>query len=237
MNPTRRHCLTALVLLSTTAATARSALAAEPTLESLRENEVASALRQALEIAAGHTVRRLGQADGFLGNDKVRIPLPNGLAKVEGALRAVGLGTKAQELVNTMNRAAEQAVPEARSLLMNTIRTLTIEDAKNILTGPEDAATQFFRAKTSDELVRRFVPIVATATKRLRLAEAYNKIANRAVPFGLVRGEDANLDQYVARKAMDGLFVTLAEEEKVIRENPLDSGKKLVRKVFGVLLP
>jgi len=139
--------------------------------------------------------------------------------------------------VNTMNRAAEQAVPEARSLLMNTIRTLTIEDAKSILTGPEDSATQFFRAKTSDELVRRFVPIVASATKRLRLAEAYNKIANRAVPFGLVRGEDANLDQYVARKAMDGLFVTLAEEEKVIRENPLDSGKKLVRKVFGVLLP
>jgi hypothetical protein len=85
--------------------------------------------------------------------------------------------------------------------------------------------------------VSRFVPIVASATKRLRLAEAYNKIANRAVPFGLVRSEDANLDQYVARKAMDGLFVTLAEEEKVIRENPLDSGKKLVRKVFGVLLP
>ena len=125
MNPTRRHCLTALVLLSTTAATAPSTLAAEPTLASLRENEVASALRQALEIAAGHTVRRLGQADGFLGNEKVRIPLPGGLAKVEGALRAVGLGTQAQELVNTMNRAAASGRQPFRTSSRNIVTAAT----------------------------------------------------------------------------------------------------------------
>ena len=237
MNPTRRHCLTALVLLSTTAATAPSTLAAEPTLANLRENEVASALRQALEIAAGHTVRRLGQADGFLGNEKVRIPAAErprqgGRRAARGGPRHAGAGTREHDESRRgagrtrSPRAADEHHPHADH-----------RGRQEHPHGPEDAATQFFKAKTSDELVTRFVPIVANATKRLRLAEAYNKIANRAVPFGLVRSEDANLDQYVARKAMDGLFVTLAEEEKVIRANPLESGKKLVRKVFGVLLP
>lgn len=206
-------------------------------LEELRDQEVASALRQALEIGAAHAVSRLGQDNGFLGNEKIRIPLPESLAKVEKGMRVVGLGKQADELVTTMNRAAEQAVPEARALLLNTIRTLTIQDAKNILTGPDDSATSFFREKTQEELTKRFLPIVSRTTKKLKLADYYNRFAARGVAFGLVRGEDANLDDYVTRKALDGLYATVAEEEKAIRANPLDSGKKLVRKVFGVLLP
>ena len=234
MPSSRRRCLIVLPLLPLAASWSGSACALS--LEELRDNEVATALRQALETGAANAVSRLGQDNGFLGNEKVRIPLPDGLAKVARGLKAVGLGKQSDELVMTMNRAAEQAVPEARNLLMNTFRLLTIEDAKAILTGPPDAATQFFRAKTQDELVRRFLPIVSRATKRLKLADLYNRLANRGVAFGLVRGEDANLDDYVARKALDGLYLTVAEEEKAIRDKPLESSRKLVRKVFGVLV-
>jgi len=234
MNPIRRSLLAVPLALCIAAA---SMPVGAVSLDDLRDKEVAAALRQALEIGAGKAVSRLGQENGFLGNEKLKIPLPDGLAKVEKGMRAVGMGKRADELVTGLNRAAEQAVPEARALLLNTVRTLTIDDAKKILTGPEDSATQHFRAKTQDELTKRFLPIVANVTKRMKLADLYNKFASRAVPFGLVRGEEANLDQYVARKALDGLYTTLAEEEKSIRANPLDTGKKLVQKVFGSMLP
>lgn len=207
------------------------------TLEELRDSEVAAALRQALEVGAGNAINRIGQENGFLNNAKIRIPMPESLQKVEKGMRAVGLRKQADELVTTMNRAAEQAVPEARQLLLNTVRTLTIQDAKTILTGPEDAATSFFRSRTQEDLTKRFLPIVSRTTQRLKLAEIYNKFASRGVAFGLVRSQDANLDDYVTRKALDGLFSTLAEEEKAIRANPIDAGKKLVQKVFGAILP
>lgn len=234
MSFTRRRSLFALAALPPAFLWGGAARALS--LEQLRDNEVATALRQALETGAANAIARLGQDNGFLGNEKVRIPLPDGLGKVARGLKAVGLGKQSDELVTTMNRAAEQAVPEAKNLLLNTVRLLTIEDAKAILTGPPDAATQFFRSRTEEELTRRFLPIVSRATKRLKLAELYNRLANRGVAFGLVRGEDANLDEYVARKALDGLFITVAEEEKAIRDKPLESSKKLVRKVFGVLV-
>lgn len=204
-------------------------------LGELRDSEVATALRQALEVGVAGAISRLGQENGFLGNDAVRIPLPDALARVARGMRVVGMGRQIDELTTTMNRAAEQAVPEARNLLLNTVRLLTIEDAKQILTGPEDAATRYFRARTDADLTARFRPIVSRATKRLRLADLYNRLANRGVAFGLVRTEDANLDEYVTRKALDGLFLTLAQEEKAIRADPLASGKRLIRRVFGAV--
>jgi hypothetical protein len=207
------------------------------TLSELRDSEVAAALRQALEIGIDQSVLRLGQENGFLGNDQVRIPLPDSIRQVEDLMRKIGLGGQADELATTMNRAAEQAVPQARALLGNAARKLTIEQAKDILTGPTDAATQYFRTQSEQALTARFLPIVARETKRLKLAELYNRFANRGVAFGLVREEDADLDAYVTRKALDGLFLTLAEEERRVRENPLDSGKRLVKKVFGAVLP
>ncbi len=207
------------------------------TLSQLRDSEVAAALRQALEIGIDQSVLRLGQENGFLGNAQVRIPLPDSIRQVEDLMRKVGLGGQADELVTTMNRAAEQAVPQARVLLGNAARKLTIQEAKDILTGPPDAATKYFRAQSEQALTVRFLPIVARETKRLKLADLYNRFANRGVAFGLVREEDADLDAYVTRKALDGLFTTLAEEEKKVRENPLDSGKRLVKKVFGAVLP
>ncbi len=125
----------------------------------LRDTEVAAALRQALEVGIGTTVTRIGQENGFLGNEGIRIPLPESLRKGEQLLRKFGLGKQADELVTTMNRAAEQAVPEARALLVGAARKLTIEDAKRILTGPPDAATQYFRTQSEASLMQRFLPI------------------------------------------------------------------------------
>lgn len=222
----------ALAVLMCVATVAQSA-----TVSQLRDSEVAAALRQALEIGIDQSVLRLGQENGFLGNERVRIPLPDSIRQVEDLMRKVGLGGQADELVTTMNRAAEQAVPQARALLGNAARSLTIQQAKDILTGPPDAATRYFRTQSEQALTARFLPIVSRETKRLRLADLYNRFANRGVAFGLVREEDADLDAYVTRKALDGLFATLAEEEQRVRDNPLDSGKRLVRKVFGAVLP
>jgi Protein of unknown function (DUF4197) len=207
------------------------------TVSELRDGEVAKALREALEVGVGNAVTKLGQEDGFLGNETVRIPLPESVQKVESSMRKFGMGKQADQLIETMNRAAEQAVPEAKKLLVNAARGLTIDDAKRILTGPDDAATQYFRAHSEEQIAKRFLPIVARETKRLKLADYYNKFANRGVALGLVREEDANLDEYVTRKALDGLFVTVAEEEKAIRANPLESGKRLIKKVFGAVQP
>lgn len=218
-----------LILLSTVAQAA--------TLSELRDSEVTKALREALEVGIGSAVSKLGQENGYLGSDLVRIPLPESLQRVESSMRKFGMGKQADQLVETMNRAAEQAVPEAKKLLVNSARMLSIDDAKRILTGPDDAATQYFRTQSEEQLAKRFLPIVAKETKRLKLADYYNKFANRGVALGLVREEDANLDDYVTRKALDGLFVTLAAEEKAIRADPLDSGKRLIKKVFGAVKP
>ncbi len=214
-----------------------STVAQAATLSELRDSEVTKALREALEVGIGSAVGKLGQENGYLGSDLVRIPLPESLQRVESSMRKFGMGKQADQLVETMNRAAEQAVPEAKKMLVNAARSLTIDDAKRILTGPEDAATQYFRTQSEEQLAKRFLPIVAKETKRLKLADYYNKFANRGVALGLVREEDANLDDYVTRKALDGLFVTLAAEEKAIRADPLDSGKRLIKKVFGAVKP
>ena len=206
-------------------------------LSELRDAEVAKGLREALEMGVANAVTKLGHEDGFLGNEVVRIPMPESLQKVESGMRKLGMGKQADELVATMNRAAERAVPEARMLLINATRKLTIEDAKKILTGPEDAATQYFRTQSGEQLAQRLLPIVARETKKLKLADYYNRFANRGVALGLVREEDANLDEYVTRKALDGLFLVVAEEERAIRADPMESGKRLIKKVFGSVVP
>lgn len=206
-------------------------------LSELRDAEVAKGLREALELGVANAVTKLGHENGFMDNEAVRIPMPESLQKVESGMRKLGMGKQADELIATMNRAAEQAVPEARMLLINATRKLTIEDAKKILTGPDDAATQYFRAQSGDQLAQRFLPIVARETKKLKLADYYNRFANRGVALGLVREEDANLDEYVTRKTLDGLFLVVADEERAIRADPMETGKRLIKKVFGSVVP
>lgn len=180
-------------------------------------------------------VTRLGVEDGFFGNDRVRIPLPPSLRSVEAVMRSIGMGAQADELVLRMNRAAEAAVPQARSLLVDAARKMSVQDAKGILSGGEDAATQFFRRTTSEPLAKRFRPIVKKALAKVRFAEKYDEIAASGARLGLVRNEDANLDDYVTRQALDGVFVVIAEEEKKIRRDPAVAASALIRKVFGAV--
>jgi hypothetical protein len=161
--------------------------------------------------------------------------LPESLAKVEKLMRRVGQGERADELVLAMNRAAEAAVSEAKPVLVGAVKKMTVDDAKGIVTGGETAGTEYFRRTTSEPLRARFLPIVARATARVGLAQKYNAYAEKGVHLGLVKKEDSNLDDYVTRRALDGLFLVVAEEEKTIRADPVGSASAIVRKVFGGL--
>lgn len=204
-------------------------------LSDLSNQDASQGLKEALVQSSGRAVGALGRVDGFLGNPKVKIPLPAGLARVESGMRMVGMGRYADELVTTMNRAAEAAVPEAKTLLVDAVKKMSVQDAKGILTGGEDAATRYFRKTTSEPLMQRFMPIVKKATAKLQLADTYNNFAGKAASFGVIGKNDADLDTYVARKALDGLFLMMAEEEKAIRQNPLGAATNIVKKVFGAI--
>jgi hypothetical protein len=150
-------------------------------------------------------------------------------------MRRFGMGRYADELVLTMNRAAEAAVPEARQLLVDSVRRMTVQDAKGILQGGDTAGTAYFRRSSEAQLRKRFLPIVKQATAQVGLAQQYNAYAERGVAFGLVKKEHANLDDYVTQKALDGLFLRVAEEEKKIRRDPVGAGTAIIKKVFGAL--
>jgi hypothetical protein len=169
----------------------------------------------------------------FLGNPKVRIPLPGYLEDAAKLMRTLGQGKRVDELVTAMNRAAEAAVPEARTLLVNTVKQISVEDALRIVKGGDTAVTDFFARKTRTPLGEKFLPIVTQATERVSLADKYNRVAGKAQGLGLVKPEDANVQQYVTRKALDGLYLMIAEEEKKIRADPVGTGSAILKKVFG----
>lgn len=210
-------------------------IAATAQLDKITNQDASSGLRAALEKGSAAAVDLLGKQDGFFGNPRFKIPLPESLAKVDRMLHSVGMGKYSDELVLTMNRAAEAAMPEAKPLLVDAVKKLTMQDAKGILTGGQDSATQYFKRTTSDQLRTRFLPIVKKATEKVKLADKYNQYAEKGVKFGLVKKEDANLDNYVTQKALDGLFLMVAEEEKKIRENPARAASSIISKVFGAL--
>ncbi|MDP5240976.1 DUF4197 domain-containing protein [Uliginosibacterium sp. 31-16] len=204
-------------------------------LDSFSDKDAAGGMREALSQGAEQAVKMLGKEDGFLGNPKVRIELPGRLQQAESALRMMGQGKAIDELKTNMNRAAEQAVPEARALLVAAVKQMSVQDVKNVLTGGEDAATQYFREKTSAQLSTRFLPIVSKVTGRLAVAQQYNQIAGKAAGFGLLKAEDASVEQYVTKRALDGLYLMIAEQEREIRQNPAQAAGSLAKKIFGAL--
>lgn len=204
-------------------------------LADLSNKDASGGLKEALSQGAAKAVDSLGRSDGFLGNAKVKIPLPENLQKIEGLMRKLGMGRYADELVTTMNRAAEAAVPEAKALLLNSIKQMSLQDAKAILSGGDDAATQYFRRTTATPLAAKFQPIVKKAMAKVKLAEKYDEFAAKGVKLGLVKESDAHLEQYVTTKALDGLYLMIAEEERAIRKDPVGAAGQLARKVFGVL--
>jgi hypothetical protein len=152
-------------------------------------------------------------------------------------LRTLGLGDEADELVTAMNRAAEAAVPEAKVLLVDAVKTMSVQDATSILTGGDDAATQYFRRTTSEKLAAKFLPIVQKSTAKVGVAQKYNELAGQASKFGLVDAKDASVENYVTQKALDGLFLMMAKEERAIRTDPLGQSSKILKKVFGAVAP
>lgn len=202
-------------------------------LSGLSNADATRGLREALSRGADLAVSRLGVADGFLGNPKVRIPLPDTLRQAEKAMKFMGQGDAFKELETSMNRAAETAVAQARPILVNAIKAMSVSDAKGILTGGEDSVTRFFRERTDGQLLEKFLPIVTKTTGQLGLARQYNSLAGKAQSLGLLKGESATVESYVTRKAVDGLYAMVAEEEKSIRQDPVGTGSALLRRVFG----
>ena len=192
-------------------------------------------LKDALVQASGKAVSQLSAVNGFLGNEKVKIPLPDSLKRIESGLRMVGMGKQADELVTSMNRAAEMAVKEATPLLTDSVKKMSVQDAKGVLTGGDDAATQYFKRTTAEPLAKRFLPIVKQMTAKVQLAEQYNRFAGQAAQLGVVSKEDADIDQYVTRKALDGLYLVIADYERGIRKDPLGAATSVAKRVFGAL--
>ena len=204
-------------------------------LEGVTQREALAGLRAALERGSTAAVKALGRVDGFLGNPQVKIPLPASLARAERLARRLGFSNEVDELVVAMNRAAEAAVPEARQLLIDSVRKMTVQDAKGILTGGDTAATAYFKRVANTRLHDRFLPIVKSATEKVGVAQRYRDFAEPAAAFGLIKTEHADLDEYVTQKALDGLYFMLGEEEKKIRKDPIGTGSAILRKVFGAL--
>jgi len=148
-------------------------------------------------------------------------------------MRLLGMGDEADALVVAMNRAAEAAVPEAKTLLVSAVKQMSLTDARQILTGSDDAATQYFRKVSYDKLEQKFLPIVKQTTDKVALSQQYNHFVGQAAQYGLVDSKDANVEGYVTRKALDGLFVMIAAEERAIRKDPLGQSSQILEKVFG----
>jgi hypothetical protein len=221
------------VLFTLSASLALQSHAAD--ISDISNSEATSGLKEALIVGAGKAINNLGSTDGFFGNPLVKIPLPDGMQKAEKAMRMFGMGKQADDLVLKMNRAAELAVPEAKTLLVNAVKKMSVKDAKDILTGGEDAATQYFKTATSGPMAEKFLPIVKKATENVQLAQQYNKYAEMGSKYGLVKKEQANVEQYVTQKTLDGVYLMMAEEEKGIRRDPMGQASSILKKVFGSL--
>ena len=204
-----------------------------PALAAVSQADASAGVRLALERGANAAVDLLGKPGGFLDNPKVRIPLPGVLDKAAKLAKLAGQQKQVDELVLAMNHAAELAVPKARSLLIEAAKSMTMDDALQILSGGDTSVTDYFARKTRQPLTQEFMPIVAEQTRKVDLAEKYNAVAGKAAGFGLVKKEDANLDGYVTGKALDGLFLIIGEQERALRQNPLGAGSDLLKKVFG----
>ena len=229
----RRQFTPALATLFLARASCLALLAEATKAFALDESEAATGVRAALERGASSAVALLGKPGGFLDNPQVRIPLPGALERAASMLRAIGQGHKVDDLVNSMNRAAEQAVPEAKPLLVNAVKAMSVDDAVKIVRGGDTSVTDFFAGKTRAPLGEKFLPIVTTETQKVSLASKYNAVASKGSAFGLVKPEDANVEQYVTRKALDGLYFMIGQEERKIRADPVATGSAILKAVFG----
>jgi len=201
----------------------------------ISNQDATAGLKSALNSSTLKAVENLAVANGFWNNPKVKIPLPGYLEDARGVMNALGMKKQAEELHLAINRAAESAVGEAKPVFINAIKSMSVQDAKGIISGGQDSGTQFFKGKTSDTLRTKFLPIVKKATERVGLAQKYNEFAGKGAKLGIIKGDQANVESFVTQKALDGLFLMMADEEKAIRADPIGKGTDIVKKVFGAV--
>lgn len=201
--------------------------------ESLTSADVAEGLKEALikGISTGSDI--VSQVDGYFKNPEIKIPFPPDVRKVEDRLRQIGLGGEVDKFIMTLNRGAEDAAKEAKPIFINAIRSMTIEDAWGILRGEDDAATQYLKRTTSADLTARFKPVIQQSLNKVNATKYYSDIVNTYNRIPLVEKVNPDLDDYATSKAIDGLFVMIAREEKRIREDPVARTTDILKRVFG----
>jgi hypothetical protein len=204
-------------------------------LSDLSQSDASGGLKDALSQGAQVAVQQLGRPGGFSNNDEVRIELPGKLGKAAKTLKMLGMGSQVDALESKMNEAAEAAVPQAQALLVDAVKKMSVADAKSILTGPKDAATQYLEKTSREQIRAKFLPIVKQATDQVGLAQQYNAFAGKAAALGAVDSKDANLEGYVTEQALNGLFKVIADQEANIRQDPAAAATSLAKKVFGSL--
>lgn len=200
---------------------------------SLTDAEIRGGLREALTVGTERVIGQVGAEDGFNLDPSIHIPLPKSLQRVDSALSTLGLNSLTDELETRLNRAAEAAAPEAKALFIDTISNMTLADAQGILTGPDDAATQYFRTQTSERLTELMRPVIESSLQQVGALQSYDATVSRYQQLPFVPDVSADLTDYTIEKSMDGIFYYLAKEEAAIRENPLKRSTELLRKVFG----
>lgn len=199
----------------------------------LSTEKITAGLKEALKVSTTKAVSLTGRPDGFLKNEAIRILLPDKLRRAETGLRLVGMGQQLDELEVGMNRAAEQAAPQAKQIFLNALLRMNIDDARHILTGNDTAATEYFRRSSSADLTTAFKPIVHRSMQNVGVVRQYSQIMQNSMAAPLMQSQDFNLDNYVVGKTLDGLFYMLGQEEKQIRKNPAAQTTTLLKEVFG----
>ncbi|HLA30220.1 MAG TPA: DUF4197 domain-containing protein [Pseudomonas sp.] len=204
-------------------------------LADLSQTDASGGLKDALVQGAQVAVKQLGAPGGFSNNPQVRIELPGNLGKAAQAMKMMGMGAQVEQLESSMNQAAEAAMPQAQALLVDSVKKMTVQDAKSILAGPDDSATQYLNKTSREQIRAKFLPIVQQATAQVGLAKQYNSFAGQAASFGVIDAKSANIESYVTEQALNGLFEMIAKQEASIRENPAGAATSLAKKVFGAL--
>jgi hypothetical protein len=212
-----------------------SASALAVSLGDLTQNDAAGGLKDALTQGAQVAVKQLSTPGGFSNNPDVRIELPGNLGKAAKAMKMFGKGDQVTALEDSMNKAAEAAVPQAQAILVDAVKKMTVTDAKGILSGADDSATQYLNKSSREQIRAKFLPIVKAATDKVGVVQQYNSFAGQASTLGLGDAKSANVESYVTEKALDGLFEMIAKQEQSIRQNPAQAATSLAKKVFGAL--
>lgn len=231
----RRRLIEAAIISAVTLIVPNSAFALA--IDGISDKDADLGVKAALERGATVAVSLLGKPDGFWGNEQLRIPLPDWIKRFERAIKVLGRAKDVEAMRIGVNRAAEQAVPQAKALLIAAVKGMSVQDAKAVLTGGNNSVTQFFQEKTQATLGQKFLPIVSGVTSRIGLAQQYNSLAEQVQQTGLVKlpADQQRVESHVTKRALDGLYFMIGEEEAKIRGNPLEASSEILKRVFGAM--